>query len=137
MEKARRVKSLSRVAQVGRVGQVGWLGMDKAVSRFAGVASLLVAITFVASRTVIAQTQPPQEPRFQSSVEVTSLDISVVDDRGKPIEGLTPADFTVRVDGNPRRVVTAEWVPLAPPAASRFRRRPTATAPTKGARAGG
>jgi len=71
------------------------------------------------SRTLDAQTaQPPQEPRFQSSVEVTSLDISVVDDRGKPIEGLTPADFTVRVDGNPRRVVTAEWVPLAAPAAS-------------------
>ena len=64
---------------------------------------------------MIAQTQPPQEPRFQTSVEVTSLDISVVDERGKPIDGLTPADFTVRVDGNPRRVVTAEWVPLAAP----------------------
>ena len=28
---------------------------------------------------------------------------------------LTPADFNVRIDGNPRRVVTAEWVPLATP----------------------
>ena len=31
---------------------------------------------------------------------------------GKPITNLTPADFVVRIDGNERRVVTAEWVPL-------------------------
>ena len=59
-----------------------------------------------------AQQQPPPKPSFQSSVEVTSLDVTVVDDRGKPITNLTPADFAVRIDGNPRRVVTAEWVPL-------------------------
>ena len=43
---------------------------------------------------VAAQQPPPQEPpRFRASVEVTSLDISVVDDKGKPVAGLTPADF--------------------------------------------
>jgi VWFA-related protein len=61
-----------------------------------------------------AQTQqPPAKPSFQSSVEVTSLDVSVVDDRGKPITTLTPADFAVRIDGNVRRVVSAEWVGLS------------------------
>jgi VWFA-related protein len=124
MQKAGRIKTPGPVGQVGRVGQVA------RAARVAGALTLLVALTYVVSgfsrtiedvvsgfsRTVIAQTQPPQEPRFQSSVEVTSLDISVVDDRGKPISGLTPADFTVRVDGNPRRVVTAEWVPLTAPA---------------------
>jgi len=91
------------------------------LQRFLRSTSSLLAVVAISSvgiglgRTVIAQTQPPQEPRFQTSVEVTSLDISVVDDQGKPIQGLTPADFTVRVDGNPRRVVTAEWVPLAAP----------------------
>ena len=59
-----------------------------------------------------AQQQPPPKPSFQSSVEVTSLDVSVVDDKGKPLVNLTPADFNVRIDGSPRRVVTAEWVPL-------------------------
>jgi VWFA-related protein len=60
-----------------------------------------------------AQQQPPApKPSFQSSVEVTSLDVAVVDDKGKPIPNLTPADFAVKIDGNPRRVVTAEWVPL-------------------------
>jgi len=38
--------------------------------------------------------------------------VTVVDDKGKPISTLTPADFVVRIDGNPRRVVTAEWVSL-------------------------
>ena len=52
------------------------------------------------------QQQPPPKPSFQSSVEVTSLDVTVVDDRGKPITDLTPADFSVRIDGNARRVVT-------------------------------
>jgi VWFA-related protein len=53
-----------------------------------------------------------QPPRFQASVEVTSLDVVVVDDRGKPIADLTPDDFNVRIDGNRRKVTTAEWVSL-------------------------
>ncbi|MGH9142165.1 MAG: VWA domain-containing protein, partial [Vicinamibacterales bacterium] len=59
-----------------------------------------------------AQQQPPVKPSFQSSVDVTSLDVTVVDDKGKPIADLAPADFVVRIDGTARRVVTAEWVSL-------------------------
>ncbi len=68
------------------------------------------------STLLSAQQPPPPKPSFQTSVEVTSLDASVVDDKGKPVAGLTPADFNVRIDGNARRVVTAEWVALAAPA---------------------
>lgn len=59
-------------------------------------------------------TTPPQQPTtpFRASVEVTSLDISVVDDRGRPIPNLAPADFSVRIDGAQRKVVSAEWVSL-------------------------
>ena len=56
--------------------------------------------------------QPPPKPSFQSSVEVTSVDVTVVDDKGKPLQNLAPPDFVVKIDGNARRVVTAEWVPL-------------------------
>src|SRR5260221_5186134 len=66
------------------------------------------------SSSLLAQ-EPQQPPRFQSSVEVTSLDVAVVDDRGKPIADLTPADFVVRIDGNQRRVVSAEWISLVTP----------------------
>ncbi len=56
--------------------------------------------------------QGAQPPKFQSSVDVTPIDVNVVDDRGRPIQNLTPGDFTVRVDGTLRRVVSAEWVSL-------------------------
>ena len=71
----------------------------------------------------LAQQLPQGQPAFKSSVEVTSLDVTVVDTNGRPIANLAPADFVVRIDNNVRRVVTAEWVQLtggddrpAPPA---------------------
>jgi hypothetical protein len=53
-----------------------------------------------------------QRPRFQAGVDITSVDVSVVDGNGRPVQGLTPADFNVRIGGAARRVVTADWVPL-------------------------
>src|SRR5437879_10526937 len=60
-----------------------------------------------------AGAQRQQTPRFRTSVEVTSIDVTVVDGQGHPIPNLQPEDFTVRVDGTPRRVVSAEWVQLS------------------------
>ncbi len=65
---------------------------------------------------VVSAQPPPPNPSFQASVEVTSLDVAVVDERGKPLTTLTPADFAVRIDGAPRRVASAEWIPLTGPA---------------------
>jgi VWFA-related protein len=81
----------------------------------------------VAAAAAFTQQQPPPKPSFQSSVEVTSLDVNVVDDKGKPLVSLTPADFTVKIDGNTRRVVTAEWVPLVAAAGA-----PSVAAPPDG-----
>jgi VWFA-related protein len=60
--------------------------------------------------------QQPPTPVFRSSVEVTSIDVGAVDDRGRPVMGLGPADFTVQIDGVTRRVVSADWVSLVTPA---------------------
>ena len=65
---------------------------------------LLIALSAAAQ-------EPP--PRFQTSVDVTSLvDITVVDAQGRPITGLGPGDFNVRIDGEERRVLSAEWIPV-------------------------
>lgn len=69
-------------------------------------------LCLLAFAVVRAQDQPP---RFRSGVEVTSLDVSVVDDRGRPIAGLTADDFNVKIDGTARRVVSADWVSLTTP----------------------
>jgi len=62
--------------------------------------------------TVAAQ---DQSPRFRSSVEVTSVDVTVIDGDGRPVDDLTPDEFTVSIDGTPRRVIAAEWVALGTP----------------------
>jgi VWFA-related protein len=73
---------------------------------------LLCGLCGLCGSILSSQQLPPPKPSFQSSVEVTSLDVTVVDDKGKPITTLAPADFTVKIDGNARRVVTAEWIAL-------------------------
>jgi VWFA-related protein len=59
-----------------------------------------------------AQQDPPQ---FRSTVELTPIDVTVVDDRGRPVTDLKAEDFVVRIDGATRRIVSAEWVTLATP----------------------
>lgn len=90
---------------------------DRGLGRFITLrvsSSLAAAFVCVATAdTVVAQ--PPQNPVFRSSVEVTSLDVGVVDRDGRPVSDLTPADFVVQVDGTPRRVVSAEWISLVTP----------------------
>ena len=77
-------------------------------------AALWAAIAVAAAQQPPPQQPPPQQepPRFRASVDVTSLDVSVVDDHGKPFLGLKPEDFNVRIDGNTRRVVSAEWISI-------------------------
>ena len=84
---------------------------------------LIVGLT-LATGTALAQ--PPQLPRFQTSVDVTSVDVTVVDNRGRPVMNLQPGDFTVRIQGLARRVVSAEWVSLVTP------ERPSAPPPPPG-----
>ena len=63
----------------------------------------------------VAWAQPPQEqPTFRSGVDVIEIDVSVVDRGGRPITDLDPAEFGVRIDGEPRRVVQAQYVSLRP-----------------------
>jgi len=75
----------------------------------AASAFLLVGMAVVAA-------QQQELPRFRSSVELTPMDVGVYDESGHPVQDLKPEDFVVRIDGNPRRVVNATWIPLeAPP----------------------
>jgi hypothetical protein len=70
---------------------------------------VLCALVMLAVRAAAGQ----QPPRFQSSVDVTSVEVTVVDGSGRPVVDLQPRDFAVRVDRSPRRVVNAQWVSRA------------------------
>ena len=56
------------------------------------------------------QARPNQPPSFRAGVEVVSVDVGVVDKQGQPLRDLTASDFVVTVAGQPRHVVTAEYV---------------------------
>jgi VWFA-related protein len=76
-------------------------------------------VVFVASVTLSAQdpAQKPQEPQppvkgptFRTGVDLVTVDVAVSDDRGRPVSDLLPPDFVVKIDGEVRRVVSAEHV---------------------------
>ena len=56
--------------------------------------------------------QAQQIPVFRAGVELLEVDVSVVDDDGEPITDLSGSDFTVSVDGEPRRIVSAQFIDL-------------------------
>jgi VWFA-related protein len=49
-------------------------------------------------------------PVFATGTELATIEVGVVDQTGRPVRGLTPADFTLEVDGAPRTVLAAEFV---------------------------
>src|SRR5262245_14159542 len=56
-----------------------------------------------------------QPPIFRAGVDLLSVDVTALDNNGRQVVDLTPADFVVEVDGDPRKVATAEFVRLADP----------------------
>jgi VWFA-related protein len=53
-------------------------------------------------------------PRFESDVDLVAVDAFVVDKDGRPVSDLKPGEFTARVDGKPRSVVSVRFVETAP-----------------------
>ncbi|HEY3380812.1 MAG TPA: VWA domain-containing protein [Vicinamibacterales bacterium] len=73
------------------------------------VAGLSIAIGLAAAASATGQ----QPPVFKAGVDLVAVDVTVVDDQGRPIRGLRTDQFTVTVDGKPRRVVSADFVAVS------------------------
>ena len=69
----------------------------------------LVALVFSAVLCLGAQT-PQAPPQFKTGIEVRQLDVVVLDREGRPVRGLTAADFTVLEDGRPQKISTIEEI---------------------------
>ena len=68
-----------------------------------------LAACFVAS-AVAVPLAVQQSPVFRSGVDLVTVDATVVDGSGQPIAGLGPEDFQLKVDGEPRRIVSVQFV---------------------------
>ncbi len=62
----------------------------------------------VAGQSTTAQ----DNPRFRAGVDLVPIDVTVVDQQGRPVRDLGPQDFKVTIDGAVRRVMSAEWISL-------------------------
>ncbi len=65
------------------------------------------ALTWLGSAPAARQATP-----LRSGIELITIDATVVDQDGRPVTDLTPADIDVTVDGKPRRVAALRYVDL-------------------------
>jgi VWFA-related protein len=64
--------------------------------------ALLAGVALLRAEQAPPQQAPPQQPtpQFRAGVELTRIEVTVLDRRTrKPVRGLTPADFRVKVNG--------------------------------------
>jgi VWFA-related protein len=75
----------------------------------AALAAFLVAAPLAAQGQSGADNQA-QQPTFRTGVDVITVDVGAIDSRGQPVTDLHAPEFTVKIDGQPRRVITADLV---------------------------
>ncbi len=80
----------------------------KAETRIFGLTTLLA----VGALTVAIAQDAPQKPAapLRLAIDVVPVDVSIIDNDGRPVTGLAAKDFTVDVDGRTRRLVSTQWV---------------------------
>lgn len=77
------------------------------------VAALLVLLSSgVAAQNPPAQGQQPTTT-FKSSVDLVPVDVNVIDKDGRPVADLAAGDFTLTVDGRPRKVASANFIAVS------------------------
>lgn len=86
------------------------------------ISAAFVALWIAAVATGAVRQAPQPPPRFRTGVEVVELDVSAIDKDGRPVRGLTAADFTVLEDGKPQLIVqfTAVDIPDPPPTPTKW-----------------
>lgn len=57
-----------------------------------------------------AQEQPAPRTTFRSTIDLVPVDVNVVDKNGRPVPDLAAGDFTLEVDGRPRRIASAQFI---------------------------
>ncbi|MGE3706286.1 MAG: VWA domain-containing protein [Vicinamibacterales bacterium] len=73
------------------------------------------ALSVVAAVLLVVVSAPlSAQTVFRGGVELVEIDVNVVDPKDQPIADLATGEFTVKVDGKPRRILSAEYVTAGP-----------------------
>ena len=62
------------------------------------------------SLTLAQDRQQPAPQKFDARAEVVLVDVTVLDNDGRPVEGLTAADFDLAVNGQPRAIQNVQYI---------------------------
>src|SRR6187200_374112 len=74
--------------------------------RYPGAAGALAAALVVVPLQAQQSRQPtPQIPIFRSGIDVVPITVTVTDQKGVPVTGLTQKDFRILEDGKAREIV--------------------------------
>ena len=89
--------------------------MPSAFSRSIAAAAITIAAVAGASAQQ-PQSPAPQVPRpsFETKTELVLLDVNVVDRDSRPVTTLSPADFELEVNGQPRSINSIQFVSTLP-----------------------
>jgi VWFA-related protein len=83
------------------------------MSRAARLTATLPLLSTAAAVVLAVTVHGQQSPTYKLEVDVIPVDLVVIDPEGRPVPGLRPDDFQVMVDGQPRKVVTAQFLSSA------------------------
>ncbi len=110
LDRLRTPAAIVRPAVDWAMATVTSAGPECAASPFRAVrtgAALVLVGGFLA---VCLPARGAEPPVFATGVDVVAVDVSVVDAEGRPVLGLGPADFTLKVGGRQRRLVSVQFV---------------------------
>ncbi len=88
---------------------------------------LIFTFSFLIAAALNAQQPQPQRPVFETKAELVLVDVNVVDRESKPVTTLTPADFQLEVNGQPRPIASIQFISTAPTNATPSTPRETAS----------
>jgi VWFA-related protein len=78
----------------------------------AAAAAVALLVLGAVERTDGRQDQPPRTT-FRSTVDLVPVDVNVIDKSGRPVSDLAAEDFTLSVDGRPRRIASAQFISVS------------------------
>ncbi len=79
-----------------------------------GLVRALIGVVLASTLLAAQDVRFPQRPRFRTGVDLTSVNVTVVDATGQLVTGLTRDDFTIFEDGEPQVITqfVGERVPI-------------------------
>jgi VWFA-related protein len=72
------------------------------------------SLALQARQAAAPQAQPIPRPTFETRAELVLVDVNVVDRDAKPVTTLTPADFELEVNGQPRKIESIQFIATTP-----------------------